>query len=502
MSVSSIRVVAGETAVTLQIQEGETLLAALRRAGYSIPAACGGKGRCGKCRIPVNSVPRLACKTVAKDGDTVVLPEASGGVILTNTEAEKLSYQEGRQGCSAAVDLGTTTVVVRLFDLSNGEVLRTVSEWNAQAPYGADVISRIQYTLEQESGVQELSQCIRQQVWNMVQLALKESRRREEELNEIVVAGNTVMQHLFDGRTVQGIAAIPFQPETLFLDFAGRSLQGVPVRFAPCIGGYIGGDITAGLLSSGLHQKQGNFLFLDIGTNGEMALGDRNGFLCCAVASGPAFEGAGISCGMPGIDGAVSHVRYEKGFLYDVIGNVPPKGMCGSGLLDLAAILLELEIITPGGRLLPPEKVRPELRRYLELDEDGNGVFCLTPEIKLTAADVRNLQLAKAAVAAGIQVLLKERELQPEQIDGVYLAGGFGNYLSPDSARRIGMFPAAFSGKIHSLGNSSLAGASALVLDPQKWAQLSELTKKCKTVVLSGNPVFSDYFAENMSFLN
>ncbi len=500
MSVSSIRVVAGENVALLQIQEGETLLAALRRAGYSIPAACGGKGRCGKCRVPVNGIPRLACKTLTKDGDVVVLPETSGGAILTDADIEKLSYQEGRQGCSAAVDLGTTTIVVRLFDLSNGKALRTVSEWNGQASYGADVISRIQYTLEKKSGVQELSQCIRRQVWNMIQCALTESQRQEADLREIVVAGNTVMQHLFDGRSVCGIAAIPFQPETLFLNFTGRPLQGIPVHFAPCVGGYIGGDITAGLMASGLYRKQGNFLFLDIGTNGEMALGDRDGFLCCAVASGPAFEGAGIACGMPGIDGAVSHVRYEKGFLYDVIGNVSPKGMCGSGLLDLTAILLELEIIAPGGRLLPPELVRPELRRYLERDEDGNGIFCLTPGIKLTAADVRNLQLAKAAVAAGIQVLLKQKGMKSEQIDGVYLAGGFGNYLSPDSARKIGMFPPDFSGKIHSFGNSSLAGASALALDPKKWPQLSELTKKCKTIVLSGNPVFSDYFAEHMSF--
>lgn len=497
---SSIRVVTGENAVTLQIQEGETLLAALRRAGYSIPAACGGKGRCGKCRVPVNGIPRLACKTVAKDGDVVALPETSGGVILTDTGTEKLSYSKGRQGCSAAVDLGTTTVVVRLLDLANGEVLCTISEWNAQASFGADVISRIQYTLERESGVLELSQCVRRQVWNMIQLALTDSHRLTEELSEIVVAGNTVMQHLFDGRSVDGIAAIPFRPETLFFDFLGKPLQGVPVHFAPCVAGYIGGDITAGLLASGLYQKRGNFLFLDIGTNGEMALGDQEGFLCCAVASGPAFEGAGISCGMPGIDGAVSHVRYEKGFLYDVIGNASPKGICGSGLLDLAAILLELEIIAPSGRLLPPELVRSEFRRYLERDEDGNGIFCLTPEIKLIAADIRNLQLAKAAVAAGIQVLLKQKEMRSEDIDGIYLAGGFGNYLSPYSARKIGMFSSAFSGKIHSLGNSSLAGASALALDPRKWTQLSQLTRKCETVVLSGNPLFADCFAENMLF--
>lgn len=497
---SSIQVVTGDKSAAVSVQDGETLLAALRRVGYSIPAACGGRGRCGKCRVPVNGVPRLACKLIPQDGDVITLDAQSAGVILADAKTVDLSHQSGRQGCGAAVDLGTTTVVARLYDLADGKLLYTASGWNRQASYGADVISRIQYTLEHEGGVAELSGCIRQQVWILIQTALEHCRRKTDELQEIVIAGNTVMQHLFDGRSVKGIAAIPFQPETLFTSPEGKSLNSVPVRFAPCVAGYIGGDITAGLLLSGLAERKGNLLFLDIGTNGEMAFGDQDGFLCCAVASGPAFEGAGISCGMPGIDGAVSHVRYDKGFLYDVVGNAAPKGLCGSGLLDLAAVLLELEIISPSGRLLPPEEVRPELRRYMERDENGNGIFHLTPEVSFTAGDVRNLQLAKAAVAAGIQVLLERKGLSPEQVDGVYLAGGFGNYLDPASAMKIGMFPAAFAGKIHTLGNSALGGAAMLTLNPEQWTQVKNIARMCETIVLSGNKAFNHYFAEYMSF--
>ncbi len=497
---SSIQVVTDDKSVAVSVQDGETLLAALRRVGYSIPAACGGRGRCGKCRVPVNGVPRLACKLRPQDGDVVTLEEQSVGVILSDTETDDLSHQSGRQGCSAAVDLGTTTVVARLYDLTKGKLLYIASGWNKQASYGADVISRIQYTLEHENGVDELSVRIREQVWSLIQGALERCGRKESELQEIVIAGNTVMQHLFDARSVAGIAAVPFRPETLFTVPEGKPLNGVTIHFTPCVAGYIGGDITAGLLSSGLAEREGNFLFLDIGTNGEMALGDKNGFLCCAVASGPAFEGAGISCGMPGIDGAVSHVHYDRGFLYDVVGNASPKGLCGSGLLDLAAVLLELEIISPSGRLLPPEEVRPELRRYMEQDENGNGIFHLTPEVTITAGDVRNLQLAKAAVAAGIQVLLERKGLSSEQVDGVYLAGGFGNYLDPTSAMRIGMFPAAFAGKIHSVGNSALGGAAMLALTPEKWAPLSEIARMCETIVLSGNQAFTNYFTEYMSF--
>ena len=168
---SSIQIEQNGRSRTIPLPEGETLLSVLRRAGYSIPAACGGKGRCGKCRVPVNGVPRLACRVYPADGDTVTLPEAAGGTILTGT-VPLPACRPGRTGCAAAVDLGTTTVVVRLYDLADGAELATCSGWNAQAPYGADVISRIQYTLEQPDGLQELSQRSREQVWALIERAL------------------------------------------------------------------------------------------------------------------------------------------------------------------------------------------------------------------------------------------------------------------------------------------------------------------------------------------
>lgn len=496
---SSIQIEQNGHIRTLPLPPGETLLSILRRAGYSIPAACGGKGRCGKCRVPVNGVPRLACRVYPADGDIVALPEAAGGTILTGT-VPLPACRPGRTGCAAAVDLGTTTVVARLYDLATGAELATESSWNAQAPYGADVISRIQYTLERPDSLHELSQRIRAQVWALVSAALARSGRTPDALREISLAGNTVMQHLFAGYSVHGIAAAPFRPESLFETPGDETLHGVPVHFAPCVAGYIGGDITAGLLAAGLADTPGTNLFLDIGTNGEMALGGRDGFVCCAVASGPAFEGAGISCGMPGVDGAVSRVRYDRGFLYDVIGGGEPTGLCGSGLLDLTAALLRLGAITPGGRLLPPEDAPEPLHRSLTRDGDGNGRFHLTPEVSLTAADVRNLQLAKAAVAAGIRVLLQQRGLSPEQVDGVYLAGGFGSYLDPGSAMTIGMLPRAFAGKLHTLGNTALAGAAALALDPTQWQHIAAISRACAYLELSGRTDFATAFTDNLSF--
>ena len=201
---SSIRVVMNGKICRLPVETGENLLSALRRAGYSLPASCGGRGRCGKCRVPVNGVPRLACKVIAQDGDTVELPEQAGGVILTDASAQNLRLQPGRTGCGAAVDLGTTTVVIRLYDLEVGTLLSTVSAWNAQASYGADVISRIQYTLERADGAEELSRRIRAQVQQLLTDALHRAERDWSELREITLAGNTVMQHLFDDRTVSG----------------------------------------------------------------------------------------------------------------------------------------------------------------------------------------------------------------------------------------------------------------------------------------------------------
>ena len=370
---SSIRVrLNNETRALPLPAEEKTLLEVLRGAGYSLPAACGGRGRCGKCRVRINGVPRLACRVHPADGDEIELPETGAGAILTQSAAPP-RVQPGRTGCAAAVDLGTTTVAVRLYDRADGRALGTDAAWNAQAAYGADVISRIQYTLERADGLRELSERIRAQVWALIRGLLKKAGRGKGDLREIVLAGNTAMQLLFTGHSVRGLAAAPFLPETLFRGDAEDALEGIPLRLVPCIAGYVGGDITAGLLASGLAGRPGRVLFLDAGTNGEMALGGRGGFLCCSVAAGPAFEGAGIACGMPGLPGAVSHVVWRGGFLMDVIGGGTPRGLCGPGLVDLAAVLLHLGAITPAGRRLPPEAAPAALRPRLRGDGDGGA---------------------------------------------------------------------------------------------------------------------------------
>ena len=295
------------------------------------------------------------------------------------------------------------------------------------------------------------------------------------------------MQHLFAGLPVRSIAAAPFAPLSLFDGDTADTLLGAPVFYAPCVAGYVGGDVTAGLLASGLCRKPGQHLFLDLGTNGEMALGGAEGFSCCAVASGPAFEGAGIACGMPALDGAVSRVRYDRGFLYDVIGASEPRGICGSGLVDLTAALLDLGAIDKSGRLLPP-------------DGRGNGVFHLTDRVYLTAEDVRSLQLAKAAVAGGIEVLLRQRDMDAAALDGVYIAGGFGSCIDPDSAMAIGMLPRLPRSKLRCLGNTALAGASMAALDGEERRRLGRIAANCRYIELSGRQDFARAFTDHMVF--
>ena len=493
---SSIRVTRGGDVFRLPCNDTDTLLTLLRRAGCTLPAACGGHGRCGKCRVSVNGVPRLACRVVPEDGDEIVLPPAAGGRILTET-LDPPAVPTGETGCAAAIDLGTTTTALRLYDLATGHALATCADWTALAPYGADVITRIQYTIDHQDGLTRLSSLLRQQLKALLTRALSQAGRQPAELKRTVTAGNTVMQSLLAGVSVRPLAAAPFCPETFFRQSSGLTLLDAPLYCVPCAAGFVGGDITAGLLASGLARRAGHFLFLDIGTNGEMALGGMDGFTCCAVAAGPAFEGAGIACGMLGVDGAVSRVRYSDAFKMNVIGGGEAVGLCGSGLIDLTALLLRLGVIDEGGRLLPPEDAPEAFRRYLTRDENGCGVFHLTDRVYLTAADVRALQLAKAAVAAGVQILLAQQGLTLSALDGLYLSGGFGMYLDPASAAAIGMLPRLPAAKLHSVGNAALSGAAQLALRGDMSAA-DGIFSRLTYLELSGRPDFADAFAKNI----
>lgn len=501
---SRVRVIWAEKTEEFSAKSDENLLEVLRRNGISVTAPCGGNGTCGKCRVTLRRAgveeSVLACRTKVQGDCTVLLETAEGGVICADGGDIPLQT-DGKSGLGAAVDLGTTTVAVKLFDLSDGTEIGSRSAWNAQAPYGGDVITRCQFCMERSDGLDTLKTLVQKQISELIAGICDDTGRKTGEVTEIFLAGNTVMQHILWGLSPVGIAVAPFRPESLFDGGETADLAGVPLRCAPCVAGYVGGDITAGLLASGLHESTGRSLFLDVGTNGEMALGGADGFLSCAVASGPAFEGAGITCGMASTAGAVSHVRWNGSEPeLEVIGGGVPKGICGSGLLDLLAMLLELGIVDESGYLLSPEDAPEGFGAWLDEDENGNGCFWLTDEVCFTAADVRQLQLAKAAVAAGISVLMQEAGVSFDEIDHLVLAGGFGSHMSARSAVAIGMLPEALLEKILCVGNSSLAGASMALLSTEKQEQLLDIQKNCNYLELSGNIAFNDLFPEHMTF--
>ena len=505
---SRLLVIQGDSQYELHATENEILLDVLRRNELSVSAPCGGNGTCGKCLVTIedtdgNRSQVLSCQFPVCDDLRVILEEQSGGAICTDSSDFAPTVNAGRSGYGAAVDLGTTTVALNLFDLSDGRKVGSASGWNRQAPYGADVITRTQYCMEHPDGLTRLSTLIRTQIRILLEDACKISSIDICNVKEIYLAGNTIMEHLLFGLSPATIAVSPFTPQSLFDDGKLLALDHIPLFPAPCVAGYVGGDITAGLLACNLQNKPGRSLFLDIGTNGEMALSTPDGFLCCAVASGPAFEGAGISCGMTSTSGAISAVRWDGNApVLTVIGDGIPKGICGSGLLDLLAMLLDLGIVDESGYLQPPDDLDQTFAPWLDEDEDGNGIFYLTRDrsIYFTARDVRAIQLAKAAVAAGISVLLEESGLALADIDALYLAGGFGSHLNPDSAVVIGMLPEVLRNKIVSIGNASLTGASMALLDPANRTALLNIQRSCTYLELSGHAGFNRLFPEHMTF--
>ena len=484
---------------------GSTLLQVLRAGGFPLSAPCGGKGVCGKCLVQLEQGGRRqtvsACKTVLTEDCSVLLPSgddsitwnapssAASAVFAGSSASSEFSASSpawAGQPLGAAVDLGSTTVALSLLSLSTGSRLSSVSRWNAQQSYGADVISRISYCMEVPDGLSRLSALIRDQLYAMLQEACSACGAPVSAVKEMFLAGNTVMQHLFAGLSPVSIASAPFTPLSLFRGATPCDLHGIPVHLAPCVAGYVGGDITSGILASGICRRDQTVLFIDIGTNGEMALWHAGRLTACAVASGPAFEGANISCGMPAAKGAVNSAALAGGQLsYSVIGGGEALGLCGSGLLDLVSCLLSLGVIDESG--------------CLDSDED-DPVYHLSPRVTLTQKDIRQLQLAKAAVAAGIRTLLEEAHLDASALDSVVLAGGFGNCLRPESAIRIGMLPQEFAGKVLPAGNTSLAGAELALLRHSARDELAQLSASCVYKELSTDAAFTSRFVDEMTF--
>ncbi|MGB9840786.1 ASKHA domain-containing protein [Thermovenabulum sp.] len=414
-----------------------------------------------------------------------------------------------------AFDIGTTTLVGYLMDLNTGKELTHVSSLNPQTKYGADVISRIIYASQTKEGLKNLHEEVVAEMNNLIKKAAEDTGYRPEDIYAVTVAGNTTMHHLFFKILPRYLASAPYVPvvkDSLTVDASEIGIKINPagkVIALPNIAGFVGADTVAAALAAEMDRAEELKLLIDIGTNGEIVLGTKDRLFACSTAAGPAFEGAHISCGMRGATGAIDHITIGEDYKYTVIGDTMPAGICGSGLLDAVAELLKIGIVDKKGRILRPEQITDEIGMlYKDRIRNINGImsFILENEtstgkpVYINQKDIRELQLAKGAIAAGIQVLLTLYGAKVEDIKEVLLAGAFGNYLKPESACKIGLIPRELEGKIKGIGNAAGVGAKLALLSKHELERANQLSKKIKYVELSAVKEFNSFFANNIGF--
>lgn len=484
-------------------RRGQTILTLLQKNRISgIEAPCGGMGRCGKCKVEiVGRGEVLACKTLVADGMHIIIGKEKHAKIAETGQCHNQYATDALEETVAACDIGTTTVVCHLIDGISGNIIATESAPNAQKNYGADVVSRIERAGAGE--LQKLHEVIAGQIETMLEKLCEKSHKKKK-IQRLAVAGNTVMCHLFAGISPEAIGVAPFMPEELFgKEYTGSSV-GIDcceiVNILPCVAGYVGSDITADVLAA-VPEDGGQWLLLDIGTNGEMLLGNaKDGYVCCATAAGPAFEGAEITMGMPAADGAISSVICKDRSLYvGTIGEKEAVGICGSGLLDALAVFLEAGLMDESGMLMEVEEVPDELSGYIGTYE-GQPCVWLSEKVCVTQEDVRNLQLAKAAIAAGIEILLKEKAFGYKDVTGVWLAGGFGSFLNTESAAKIGLIPKELLPVTEAVGNAAGEGAVFAAISKKAREHFLEIQGKMHYLELSMHPAFSDLYMDCIPF--
>jgi uncharacterized 2Fe-2S/4Fe-4S cluster protein (DUF4445 family) len=483
-----------------ETKPGEILLNILRNNGFDVYSPCGGNGTCGKCKVLVKGEGIVtSCIFTVNESIEIVLPDKREAKVLVAQHAHTIQlplipgppadlsgYPHG-----VAIDIGTTSLVFYLVNLITGTIAETRAILNPQAKYGADVISRIQFTSTHADGLKILQREILNAINRELSQLLKFEGITQNELIKIVIAGNTTMLHLLLGVDPMPLAMVPFRAPFLEEQIRrGEELQlncnpGAEIKILPSISAYVGADIVAGLASIAPSEKYRNYLFMDIGTNGELALVTENRIWCTSTAAGPAFEGARISCGMGAVDGAISAFGNEG---YTVIGHDKPVGLCGSGLIDLVAWLVD------NGRL-DQEGTLKEDFIIAEAGESGTG-----DPITFNQTDVREVQLAKSAIVSGVKILLKQSGLTFDQLDTLFLAGGFGNYINTESAMRIGLLPPEMREKIIPLGNTSGTGALAALKSTWFDEAMNAVISKSILVELANDEDFALEFAMNMMF--
>lgn len=479
---------------TIKVNKGTPLIDVLHEYGVEFP--CGGKGICGACKvrllkgelsIDANQQERLQKLKLGGDWRLACLCKAESDITLEISQLENIILADSSTfeftpqiGFGIAVDLGSTTIVTQLVSLKDGRIIDSVSAVNPQAKYGSDLIARIQVCLEGKQD--EMQQLIRDKIGGMIAEMLQ---KHPQEISKIALVGNTVMHHIFCGLDVKPLSFYPFESPVLqSCMFTPKNLnwklpEHVVIQFYPSIGSFVGSDILAGLAATKMAQRESFSILVDLGTNGEIAIGNRNKIVCASTAAGPAFEGANISQGMRATTGAISSIDFVDGEMeYHVIGNVTARGICGSGLVDAMAILLEQEKIAMFGEI-----------------NSGEEEVRISKTVAISQQDIREFQLAKAAFSTGIQMLLNELQITIADVEKIFVAGAFGNFLNIKNILRTGLLETDEE-KISKLGNTALIGAKMFLFENEAFIQ--NILDKTSHINLEGNGDFQDIYIEKM----
>jgi uncharacterized 2Fe-2S/4Fe-4S cluster protein (DUF4445 family) len=433
----------------------------------------------------------LPLSVLSKLGGTTLGPSRPvSAVLYDDREVLDIEPEEaGRDAFGLAVDLGTTTIAAELVDLRTGKIVDRAAAVNAQNAYGADVVSRITFAFENPDNLRRLRTAAVQLINDMAGTMCRRSGVPRHQVYDAVVAGNTAMNHILCGVAVDSLALAPFH--AVFSHLAPFSASEIGfslhpqarVYISPNIKSFVGGDITAGLVASEFAAGTGTGLFIDLGTNGEIVLKKGAEFVATSTAAGPAFEGMNISCGMLAAPGAIDRAEWDNGFKLHTVEDLPPQGVCGTGLIDILAGAVARGLLGRDGRIIGPEK---RIR--------------LTERLALTQQDVRDVQLAVAAVRSGVQLMLREFRLGPADVDRVLVAGAFGSSLDIDNAVALGLLPDVPAGRIAFIGNASLAGARLLLVSRPARTVAETLAGKISHVSLATRQDFQDEFVRALEF--
>lgn len=497
---------------SIKVEAGTSIWEAAMRLGVRIPGPCGGQGTCGRCKVVCSGLTgdegretvgqkawdsgvRLACSTMVHGDLEVVVPSPETGemkVVSTHShlevpDLEPLNGGDEPGDLGLVVDIGTTTVVISILDLNTGEEVATASDYNRQIVLGEDVLSRIEYS--EDEGPTRLRSLVLETVNGLIVICSNKSIRPKN-IKAVCISGNTTMSHLFLGIDPSPIRYEPFLPVIREARIKGKEsgLMVHPeaeVMLMPCVSAYVGGDVTSDILHSGMDRASGVSLLIDVGTNGEVALGNSEFLISASSSAGPSFEGGDICCGMRASPGAIEALKLDKenGFSCRVIGGIDPKGICGSGLIDLLATLSENGWVDKKGRFTPSANVETHEGTRKVRIADSEDVF-------ITEEDIASLIRTKGAIFSACRSLLLNLGMDFQDLDNVYICGGFGNYLDLENSIRIGLLPDLPRERFHYLGNSSLAGAKMVVLSQGARDRMDAIFNRLTYLDLSNNATF------------